>query len=134
MTTGDDSRLLLDTHAFLWLATGDPRVDERLRGQLADPSVELLLSVASIWEMAIKKSLGKLAVQLPLQQLLNRQCEAMVVGVLDIRTAHALAVESLPFHHRDPFDRLLVAQALTEGVAIVSRDQIFDSYSVPRLW
>jgi PIN domain nuclease of toxin-antitoxin system len=58
----------------------------------------------------------------------------MAVDVLDIRTAHAIAVGSLPFHHRDPFDRLLVAQALTEGVAIVSRDQIFDSYSVPRLW
>lgn len=134
MTTSEPRRLLLDTQAFLWLADDDARLPAGLRERLAEPEIDLLLSVAAIWEMAIKRSLGKLATSLPLGELVATQCEAMVVSILDVRREHALAVESLPFHHRDPFDRLLVAQALSEDLAIVSGDAAFDRYPVERVW
>jgi len=134
MTTAEPRRHLLDTHTFLWLATGDARLPPDLPHRLADPEVELLLSVASIWEMAIKKSLGKLTTTIPLEELIAAQCEAMAASVLDVRREHALGVATLPFHHRDPFDRLLVAQAVAEGLAIVSRDEAFDGYPVERVW
>jgi PIN domain nuclease of toxin-antitoxin system len=128
------SRLLLDTHAFLWLAGGDPRAGERIRARLEDPSLELLLSVASVWEMAIKKSLGKLVLEIPLGQLLEGQLDAMGLQILDVELEHAIAVEQLAWHHRDPFDRLLVAQAIIERLPIVSADPAFDPYPVERVW
>lgn len=134
MSTAEPRRHLLDTHTFLWLAIGDARIPPDLLRRLADREVQLVLSVASIWEMAIKKSLGKLSTTVPLEELIADQCEAMSVSVLDIRREHALGVVTLPFHHRDPFDRLLVAQAVAEGLAIVSRDQAFDGYPVERVW
>ena len=84
--------------------------------------------------MAIKKSLGKLELALPLSQLVDSQCEAMAIRLLDVTREHALAVEALDFHHRDPFDRLLIAQAMTEGLEIVSRDPVLDAYPVSLLW
>lgn len=96
--------------------------------------MELFLSVAAIWEMAIKKSLGKLSTAIPLGELIAAQCSAMVVSLLDVRREHALGDEALPLHHRDPFDRLLVAPAVSEGLAIVSRDEVFDRYPVERVW
>lgn len=134
MSTAEPLRRLLDTHTFLWLATGDVRLPPDLPDRLADPEVELVLSVASIWEMATKKSLGKLTTTIPLEELIATQCEAMAVTVLDVRREHALGVATLPFHHRDPFDRLLVAQAVAEGLAIVSRDEAFDGYPFERVW
>jgi PIN domain nuclease of toxin-antitoxin system len=134
MGTAEPRRHLLDTHTFLWLATGDARLPPDLPHRLADPEVELLLSVASIWEMAIKKSLGKLTTTIPLEKLIAAQCQTMAVSVLDVRREHALGVATLPLHHRDPFDRLLVAQAVVEGLAIVSRDEAFDGYPVERVW
>lgn len=127
-------RLLLDTHAFLWLASGDARVSDELRAQLSDPASELLLSVVSVWEMAIKKSLGKLSLEIPLGRLLEQQLEAMGFKLLDVEAEHALAVEELAWHHRDRFDRLLVAQAIVEGLPIVSADAAFDAYPVSRVW
>lgn len=134
MATADSDRFLLDTHAFLWLASDPERVPGAVRERLADPGAELWLSAASVWEMAIKRSLGKLTTILPLAELVSLQSEAMAVSILDIRSAHALAVESLPFHHRDPFDRLLVAQALFEDLHLVSADETFDLYPVDRVW
>jgi len=135
MATADGGEgLLLDTHAFLWLASGDERIGPALLERVEDPSRTLWLSVASIWELAIKKSLGKLSLRLPLAQLLASQCSAMVITVLEVRPEHALAVEELDFHHRDPFDRLLAAQALFEGLTLVSCDEVFDHYAVPRVW
>lgn len=127
-------RALLDTHAFLWLATDERRVDEKLRRRLARPSTELWLSAASVWEMAIKSSLGRLELEIPLAQFVESQCEAMRVEILRISAIHALGVETLSFHHRDPFDRLLVAQAAMEGLELVSQDQVFDAYPVTRVW
>ncbi len=134
MATGDRSGYLLDTHAFIWLANGDRRVPERVTERLASVDQGLWLSVASIWEMAIKRSLGKLASDDPLDALIEAQLDAMQLRVLDVGRAHAVAVEELPFHHRDPFDRLLVAQAAVEGLTLVSRDVALDAYPIERFW
>ena len=126
-------RHLLDTHAFLWLAADDPRLAETVRTRFADIGHEWYLSAASIWEMAVKSSLGKLTLATTLAQLVQGGLERGI-RLLDVRGAHAFAVEHLPFHHRDPFDRLLIAQAMHEGMLLVSRDAELDAYVVPRVW
>lgn len=133
MPTADD-RFLLDTHTFLWMA-GDPgRLGPRAREVIESGSARLWLSTASIWEMAIKSSLGKLELSSALSDFLGEQLEATRTSLLDIRAEHAVRVEKLPWHHRDPFDRLLIAQALFEKVPILGRDSEFDAYLVQRLW
>lgn len=127
-------RLLLDTHAFLWLATDDPRLSKRARTLAGDRKNALWLSAASVWEIAIKSSLGKLELDLPLETFFEDQMEAMSLQPLDVERRHALVVADLPFHHRDPFDRLLLAQARIEGLQILSRDAAFDAYFDGRVW
>lgn len=134
MTTTEPSHLLLDTHTLIWLATDDARISEKARRLVGDLKNDLYLSVASVWELAIKKSLGKIDLQVPLAAFVRSQIEALNLRRLDILSEHALLVEGLPFHHRDPFDRMLVAQALHEGLSILGADSAFDSYSVKRLW
>jgi PIN domain nuclease of toxin-antitoxin system len=123
-------KLLLDTHAALWWLADDARVGRDAERQLSDETNRVLLSAAVIWEVAIKRSLGKLQAPADLAQtLLNAGAQPLAV-TLD----HAAGVEELPWHHRDPFDRLLVAQALIEGAAIVSQDVRFGQYGVSLLW
>ena len=124
---------LLDTHAFLWLAADDPRLTDRVRELFADTDQACFLSVASIWEMAIKLSLGKLALGTSLPQLVKGGIDRGV-RVLDVASHHAYLVEQLPFHHRDPFDRMLVAQAVHEALHLVSADERLDAYAVKRIW
>ena len=126
-------RLLLDTHAFIWFATGDTQLGEAVALAIAEPDNEVLLSSASIWEMAIKASLGKLVLTAPLASIVAAAHERGI-GSLPVSAAHALRVESLAFHHRDPFDRLLIAQALEEQLVIASCDGAFGNYAVPLLW
>jgi PIN domain nuclease of toxin-antitoxin system len=133
MSTGD-GRYLLDTHTFLWMTSAPERLGEAARERILTPTAELYLSVASVWEMAIKKSLGKLELPAPLPAFLEEQLAAARTSLLAIRSEHALRVESLPWHHRDPFDRLLSAQAALEELTILSRDPAFDAYSVARIW
>jgi len=92
------------------------------------------LSVASIWEMSIKTSIGKLALTQPLEQTINEQIQINGIQILNIEAAHSLAVASLQWHHRDPFDRLLVCQSKLEGLTILGRDSVMDAYGVERLW
>jgi len=123
-------RLLLDTHVALWWVSDDERVSEAAARHMTDDTNQLLLSAAVVWEIAVKRSLGKLAVTdeyLPL--LLDAG-----VRPLPINLEHAAGVEQLPWHHRDPFDRLLVAQAGIEGAAIMSRDDALAAYDVPVIW
>lgn len=127
-------RFLLDTHTFLWMASEPKRLGPAARRKIESSAAELLLSVASVWEMAIKSSLGKLSLDEPLGDFLQEQLAALRVRILDIRSEHALRVESLPWHHRDPFDRLLVAQAMFEATPVLSRDSTLDAYDVERLW
>jgi PIN domain nuclease of toxin-antitoxin system len=124
-------RLLLDAHTFLWWVTNDPALKRRARAAVADVDNECFLSHASVWEMAIKASLGKLKLPSPVGRFVVDQCEVNNFHLLPITLAHVAAVESLPFHHRDPFDRLLVVQAQHEGMTLVSRDPLLKAYGIP---
>lgn len=125
--------LLLDTHAFLWFVAGDNRLSARARRAMEHADAELFLSAASIWEMAIKASLGRLALPAPLDQYIAAKLQNGF-RVLPVEWSHAAAVEKMPFHHRDPFDRLLIAQAISEGMPLVSVDPAFHAYKVKVIW
>lgn len=127
-------RVLLDTHAFLWFVTDDPQLSVTARRLIEDADTEPFLSVASVWEIAIKVSIGKLSLAQPVDAFVLSQLALNTITVLDIALPHASAVATLPFHHRDPFDRLLVAQSQIEGWPLVSADIVFDQYGVTRIW
>jgi len=126
--------LLLDTHALLWFLKNDPQLSATAKTAIEDPANRKLVSIASCWEIAIKAGLGKLKLGEPATALLSRELPANSFDLLPITLAHATAVESLPAHHKDPFDRLLVAQALAESVSLVSSDTKLDAYGIQRLW
>jgi PIN domain nuclease of toxin-antitoxin system len=123
-------RLLLDTHAALWWLAGDDRFSRTAATYVEDATNQVLLSGAVVWEVAIKRSLGTLKAP---DGFAGTLLEAGVQP-LDVRLEHAAVVEQLPWHHRDPFDRMLVAQASVEGATIVTRDRAFGAYEVPALW
>jgi PIN domain nuclease of toxin-antitoxin system len=127
-------RALLDTHAFLWFIAGDPRLSLEARTLIEDPDNEKLCSMASIWEMAIKSSLGKLTLAQPFQELIPKQLESNGIDVLDIRLSHVTHVSTLPLYHRDPFDRIIIAQSIMENLPVVGIDSLFDRYQVRRIW
>jgi PIN domain nuclease of toxin-antitoxin system len=123
-------KLLFDTHTFIWW-DGDPdRLSARTLALLEDPSHTLLFSVVSAWEIQIKLQLGKLRLDMPLQEVVEGQQQSNGVQLLPVILPHVLALEGLPAHHKDPFDRLLIAQAIQEGAALVSSDPVFDRYPV----
>jgi PIN domain nuclease of toxin-antitoxin system len=127
-------RLLLDTHAFLWWVEDAPELSRRARASIANAGGECLLSLASCWEMAIKLSLGKLHLQSTIERFVPDQLAANGFRLLEIDLADVARVAKLAFHHRDPFDRLLAAQALERQLTIVSRDPVFRRYGVKRIW
>lgn len=127
-------KLLLDTHAFLWWVEGTPAVGRRAKAAISNPENEVLFSVASCWELAIKLSLGKLRLGERLERFIPDQLGLNGFSLLDIRLAHVVRVADLPFRHRDPFDRLLVAQALEEDLTVVSADRVFRKYGVAVIW
>jgi PIN domain nuclease of toxin-antitoxin system len=124
--------LLLDTHAFLWWVSDAARLSKRASRAIAES--ECLLSVASCWEMAIKVSLEKLRLPSAVDRFVQEQLELNGFGLLAVSLEHTSGVATLAFHHRDPFDRLLVAQALSEEMAVVSADPVFAKYGVRRVW
>ena len=121
-------RLLLDTHVFIWWADQQEILSATALSALKDEGNELLLSVASVWEMQIKVQLGKLKLSMPLKELVATQVETNDIRILPVELAHVLALNALPFHHKDPFDRLLIAQSITEDVTLVSADPEFPAY------
>jgi PIN domain nuclease of toxin-antitoxin system len=127
-------RLLLDTHAFLWFITNDSRLTPTAQTLIADSDNDILISPASYWETAIKISIGKYPLSVSFETFITRGIEGNGFKVLSIEPRHAAALTSMPFHHRDPFDRLLVAQAHVEGIPVVSSDAILDHYGISRLW
>ncbi len=127
-------KLLLDTHAFLWFVGGHPKMSRSARALIEDTNNQSLVSVASLWEMAIKLSLRKLDLEQPFDPFIPQQLARNGFGLLQIGVKHIAELISLPFHHRDPFNRLLIAQANTEKMPLVSRDAAFDAYGVERLW
>jgi len=127
-------RLLLDTHAILWWADDARVLSKRARAAIGDAQNECLVSLASCWEIAIKLSLEKLRIDGPIERFLPELFAANAFRQLAIDFRHVARVARLPFHHRDPFDRLLVAQASEEGLAIVSADPVFRKYGLKRIW
>lgn len=127
-------RLLLDTHTFLWWVSDAPELSITAREAISDTGNECFLSIASCWEMAIKSSIGKLRLTKPVERFVNDLITENGFRLLSIDLRHAAKVEALPFHHRDPFDRLLIAQAITEKLTIVTVDSLFSSYGVKLLW
>jgi PIN domain nuclease of toxin-antitoxin system len=127
-------RLLLDTHSFLWVVEDSPRLSRSTKAPIEDPSNDIFLSIASPWEMAIKVSLGKLYLGQPTELFVPQQLHLNEILILGVSVEHVAVVATLPFHHRDPFDRMLIAQARVESMPIVSADPLFDAYGTTRLW
>jgi PIN domain nuclease of toxin-antitoxin system len=127
-------RLLLDTHAFLWFVTNDPLLSATAQALIADPTNEIVISPASYWEVAIKVSIGKYPLTVPFEQFFAKGIEGNDFSILPVEIRHAAVLASLPMHHKDPFDRMIVSQAIVEQIPVVSVDAAFDPYGVTRLW
>jgi PIN domain nuclease of toxin-antitoxin system len=127
-------KLLLDTHSFIWWDSEPDRISSHALALCRDPENTLLLSVVSAWEIQIKMQLGKLKLDLPLAEVVASQERINNLEILPIRLEHVMALEKLPIHHKDPFDRLLIAQAGIEEATLVSRDSIFAKYPVKVVW
>jgi PIN domain nuclease of toxin-antitoxin system len=127
-------RVLLDTNSFLWFISGSNRLSIDAQRFIADLDNQLVLSLASLWEIAIKISIGKLELLQPFDQLIPQQLKENDIHVMPIELSHLTKILGLPFHHRDPFDRLIIAQALTEGLSVISPDIVFSKYSVKLIW
>jgi PIN domain nuclease of toxin-antitoxin system len=126
--------LLLDTHVFLWFCQDQPALSAAAKALIENPANRKLLSIASCWEIAIKTGLGKLKLGEPSATYIPAALARTGFELLPISVAHATGVEGLPLLHRDPFDRLLVAQAIAERLPIVSGDALLDAYGIIRLW
>lgn len=126
--------LLLDTHAFLWFVWGHKNLSGTVQGLISDPLNQVFFSAASHWEIAIKTSTGKLVLNAPFKYLIEQSLAKNNFKPMAIDVEHSDVVLRLPFHHRDPFDRMLIAQAMVEKMPIVSNEVIFDQYGVQRLW
>lgn len=127
-------RVLIDTHVFLWWVEGVRSLPAKARAAIANPDNECLLSMASAWELAIKAGLGKLKLSLPVKRFVVENAAANGFRMLAIGIAHVGRVGTLAPHHGDPFDRLLIAQALEEKLPVVTADPVFGKYGVKRIW
>ena len=127
-------RFLLDTHAFLWFILNEKSLSPTARQLIVDPGNTIEVSPASYWELAIKIALGKYALNQPFETFLNDQIAKNGFRILPVEIKHAALLTTLPMHHRDPFDRLLIAQSLVEQIPLVGADPQFDLYGVQRLW
>lgn len=126
--------MLLDTQTFLWFVLNDSRLSATAQRLIANPSNDIEVSPASYWEIAIKISLKKYELQEPYEVFIERALADNQFHILPILPKHTAALTTLPYHHRDPFDRLLIAQSIVEQIPIVSSDSAFDAYPVKRLW
>lgn len=127
-------KVLIDTQVFLWWITNDPRLSPRAREIIADGANVVFLSAASGWEIAIKAKLGRLRLPDEPERFILKQLELNAIEVLPVQMSHALHVYALPYHHRDPFDRLLIAQARLEKVPILTADPQISRYEVEVIW
>jgi PIN domain nuclease of toxin-antitoxin system len=126
------SAFLLDTHAFIWLTENDSSLPDNLKMTIDNADI-VYLSIASLWEIAIKLNLGKLSLQRSYETI-GSAIDASDILILSISFADTVKIRNLPLHHGDPFDRMLIAQAINNSLIIISRDRQFDAYSVQRLW
>ncbi len=126
--------VLLDTHAFLWFVLNDPKLSAAAKAVIEDPTTDVLISPASYWEIALKVRQKKLDLFAPYADFMHRGIVGNLFGVLHIEPRHCERTVLLPLHHKDPFDRLLAAQALVEDIPLVCADVVFDQYGVRRVW
>ena len=127
-------RVLLDTHTFLWWAEDSPKLSDKARDVIQAPEHRCVVSLVCAWEIAVKVSIGKLKIPGPVSRFFPRELHTHDFEQLDIGLRAICRVESLPLHHRDPFDRLLIAQALEEKLPVVTADPVFRKYGVKRIW
>lgn len=127
-------RYLLDTHTFLWWDTRSSRLSRRVFDLISDRSNGVWLSMASVWEVQIKHQLARLELSAPLEEIIRIQQRENGINLLPIDLSHVLGVSDLPHHHKDPFDRLLVAQAMAENLVVLSHDPQIARYPVPVVW
>ena len=127
-------KYLLDTHTLLWFLTDDKKLSRRACQLIESSSNESFISIVNLWEIAIKTGLGKLDLDKPFEQMFPEQLHLNRIDILDITVNSLIQLTTLPFHHRDPFDRLIIAQGLAEGMPIISVDMVFDAYSINREW
>ena len=127
-------RQLLDTHTFLWFVNGNPKLSTHVRGLIEDETNENLISIASLWEISIKYNLGKLKLSLPFNTFVQQEVKESNIEVLNVSLEDLNITATLPLHHRDPFDRLIIAQAMVENLPILSIDRAFDAYSITKIW
>jgi PIN domain nuclease of toxin-antitoxin system len=129
-------RLLLDTHTFIWYLTDNSRLSNQVIELINDENNQILLSIASLWEIAIKQSIGKLTLNqpLPFEVFITQQLNLNNFTLLNITVRDIAVISTLPLHHRDPFDRILIAQAIMGNIPVLSADTIFDAYPIQRLW
>jgi PIN domain nuclease of toxin-antitoxin system len=126
-------RFLLDTHVFLWLIQGDPQLSDRVRAIIADDASQLNFSVVSIWEIAIKLNIGKLKIEHSIEDIYQLLAQ-LKIEILPIDRSDLDRYLTLPLHHRDPFDRLIISQAIERELILISADGSFEPYPVQRLW
>lgn len=127
-------KLLLDTHAFLWFIEGNVNLSDTAKNLIEDLENQRFLSIASLWEMSIKVSIGKLELAIAIVELVERQVYGNAIELLEIQPEHLDRLAQLPFHHKDPFDRLIIAQSLAENIPVVTKDTAFGNYPVTILW
>ena len=127
-------KLLLDTHAFLWLLGNPSRLSKRALESCQDSNNPLMLSVVSVWEIQIKRDLGKLELEIPIREAIRQQQAENGLGVLPVELHHVMSLRGLSRHHGDPSDRLLIAQARTEGLQFVTSDSQIEKYGIPICW
>lgn len=127
-------KLLLDTHTFLWFIAGSLNLSNTARTLIEDQENQRFLSIASLWEMSIKISIGKLTLGMSISELIEREVYGNAIELLEIQPEHLDELVALPFHHKDPFDRLMIAQSLAEKIPLVTKDNTFERYSVNLLW
>lgn len=127
-------KLLLDTHTLLWFALGDASLSATARQLIEDPANSKFVSPASYWEIAIKISIGKYVLHEPYEAFFDRAIRQNGFLIRPIEPRHTSALTNLPYHHRDPFDRLMIAQAMIESLSLVSIDDVLDAYPIQRLW
>jgi PIN domain nuclease of toxin-antitoxin system len=127
-------KILIDTHIFIWYIQNSEKLPSSVTTLINNGSNEILFSIASIWEMAIKQSTGKLNLGVPYIGFIQEQMRLNNIELLPISLNHIEVVTTLPFHHRDPFDRILIAQAIMENIVLVSADSVFSLYPVQRMW
>ena len=127
-------KVLLDTHAFLWSITGDDRLSETAKKTFLDPDNRLFFSAASLWEICIKKSLEKLSLRSGWLKTIQDEMKVNAIQWLPVEMSHCAELTKLPFHHRDPFDRMLIAQAMIEDLQLLSRDVRLSAYEIKRIW